>query len=62
MSFSRKIPIILKNNSNKYRSELNFLQKSQWAHMSISPRSEARRLERLPYLKYYSVLELKQAP
>ncbi len=32
---------------NKSCSELNFVQKSQWAHMSINPRSGARGLKRL---------------
>ncbi len=31
----------IKNGSNKSCSELNFLQKSQWAHMSISFRCGA---------------------
>ncbi len=34
-----KIILITKNTLNKSCSELNFLQKSWWAHMSISPRS-----------------------
>ncbi len=37
-----KLPIILKNCSNKSCWELNFIQKSQRAHMSISPRSGAK--------------------
>ncbi len=43
---------------NKSCPELNFLQKSQWAHMFNSPRTGARGLERSPCLKYYYVLEL----
>ncbi len=35
----QKVQIILKNTSNKNCSELNFLQKTQWTHISISPRS-----------------------
>ncbi len=53
-----KLPIITKTASNKSCSELNFLQKSQAVHMSVSPMSGARRLQRLPYFKYYNVLEL----
>ncbi len=37
--------------------ELNFIQKSQWAHMSISPKCGARELERLICIKYYIVLK-----
>ncbi len=37
-----KLPIISKNYSNESCWELNFVQKSQWAHMSIFPRSRAR--------------------
>ncbi len=46
-----KLPIISKNCSNK-SWKLNFVQKSQWAHMSISLRSGAMMLERLSSLKY----------
>ncbi len=35
--------------------ELNSLQKSHWAHMSIFPQSGARLPERLTRLKYYNV-------
>ncbi len=52
-----KLPIIPEICSNKSRWELNFVQKSQWAHMSISPKSGASWLERLPFLKYYNVLK-----
>ncbi len=37
-----KITIISKNCSNKSCSELNFVQKSQWAHMSPPPEVELR--------------------
>ncbi len=33
--------------------KFNFVQKTQWAHMSISPRSGARRLERCIKLGKY---------
>ncbi len=48
---------IKKHFKQKY-SELNFLQKTQWKHISISFRSRTRRLERLPVFKY-NVLEQK---
>ncbi len=38
----QKILIITKKDSNKNRSELNFLQKSQQTHISISFRSGVR--------------------
>ncbi len=41
--------------SSKSSLKLNSLQKSHWAHMSISLRSGARGLERLIRLKYYNV-------
>ncbi len=37
-----KLPLILKNASKKSCSTLNFVQKSQWAYMSLSPRRGAR--------------------
>ncbi len=37
--------------------KINPLGKSQWAPISIFPRSGARGLERLPSLKYYNVLK-----
>ncbi len=52
-----KIRITWKKASNKSCSELNFVQKSPWAHMSISHRSRAWELERLIWLKYYIVLK-----
>ncbi len=52
-----KIQIIRKNALNKICWKLNFLQKTQWAHMSISCRSKARGLLRLPCLKQYNVLK-----
>ncbi len=41
--------------SSKSCLELNFLQKSQWAHMFISHWSGVKELERLILLKYYNV-------
>ncbi len=41
-----KLLIILKNCSNKSIWALHFVQKSQWAHMSISPNSGGQRLQR----------------
>ncbi len=52
----QKVQIILKNTSNKDCSELNFLRKTQWIHISIFPRSWAEGLQWLPFLKYYNVL------
>ncbi len=49
--------IVSKNASNKNCLELNFLHKTQWNHMSLSSRSGARGLERLPWLKYYNVMK-----
>ncbi len=43
-----KILIISKNALNSNCSELKFLQKSQWAHMSISPLSGAREVISIP--------------
>ncbi len=37
----QKRPIILKNTSNKSCTELNFLQETQWTHISIYSRSGA---------------------
>ncbi len=54
-SMLSKIRIICKNDSNKSFWALKSIQKSQWAHMSISPRSGGRGLRRLPSLKYYNV-------
>ncbi len=55
----QKIPIIWKKASSKSCLALHFLQKSQWAHMSISqptppPQSGTRGLYRLIWLQYYS--------
>ncbi len=36
---------------------MNFLQKNQWAHMSISPGSGASGLQGLPCLKHFNVLQ-----
>ncbi len=43
----------------KIYSELNFVQKSPRAHMSIYPRSGARGLERLTWLKNFNVQKQK---
>ncbi len=51
----RKLPIISKNCSNKSCWELNFIQNSQWAHMSICPKSRTSGIERLVSLKYYKM-------
>ncbi len=51
-----KLPIILKNASNKSCYALNFVQKSQRTHMSICPRSGARGLRGLQSLKYYTAI------
>ncbi len=48
-----KLPIISENASNKSCWALNFIQKSQRMLMPISPRSEARGLDRLICFKYY---------
>ncbi len=48
-----------KNASNKSCSESNFVQKSPRAHMSISPTSGARGLQRSVCLKSYNVQEWK---
>ncbi len=51
----QKILIIWKKASSQSCLELNSPQKSEWAHMSTSPRSEASGLGRLIWLKYYFV-------
>ncbi len=51
----RKIPIIWKKALSKSCLELNSLQKSRGAHISISLQSGARGLLRLIGLKYYNV-------
>ncbi len=53
----QKLPILSKNASNKSCSQLNFLQISQWAHISITIKSGASGLQKLIGLKYYNVLE-----
>ncbi len=50
--------MLLKNDSNKSCSELNFLQKSQWSHMSVSPIVELG-TSKIAFLKYYSALKRK---
>ncbi len=52
-----KIVIIWKKAWSESCWEFNFLQKTQWAHVSISPKCGARGLERLLCLKYYNVLK-----
>ncbi len=49
----------IKNGSNKNCLELNFLQKTQYAHMSISPRRGDKGLQKLICLKYFNVLKWK---
>ncbi len=52
-----KILITSKKASNKSCLELNFIQKNQRAHISVSPQSGARGCEGLIQLKYYIVLK-----
>ncbi len=54
-SMLSKILFILKNALNKSCWELNFLEKIQRAHASISPRSGSGGLQRWKCLKYYNV-------
>ncbi len=56
MAKNPKIHIRSKNASSESCSALNFLQKSQWAHVSISSKGGAGRLQKLPLLKYFNVL------
>ncbi len=46
-----------KNTSNKSCRALNFVQKIQWVHVSIFPRSGAMEHERLIRFKYYIILK-----
>ncbi len=41
--------------SSKSYSELNFVQKSQWVHAFISPKSGDRGLQTLPCFEFYSL-------
>ncbi len=50
-----KIPIICKKVSNKSCWDFNFLQKTQWAHISTSVRCLATELKRLLCSKYYNI-------
>ncbi len=50
---------IEKKASNKSRLELNLIQRSPQSHVSIFHQSGARGLERLIWLKYYTVLKLQ---
>ncbi len=52
-----KLPIISKIASSKSCLELNFLQKSQRTHITIYLNSTARKLQRLSWFKYYTVLK-----
>ncbi len=52
-----KLRITSKKASNSCCLELNFVQKSQRVHMSISPQSGAKGLERLIWLKCFIVLK-----
>ncbi len=54
-----KIRIIWENASNKSCWALNFIQKSQWEHMSTFPMSRVREIKRCPSLKYYNVQKRK---
>ncbi len=47
-----KIRIISKNALSKSYSELNFVQKCQWAHLSTTSRSGPKGFQTLPRLKY----------
>ncbi len=49
-----KVPIVLTIASNKNCIKLNFLKKSQWAHVFISSRSGARRQQRLLNILLFS--------
>ncbi len=51
-----KITIIWKKAWSESCRKFNFLQKTQWEHMSVSPHSGARELQRLLRLKYYNVV------
>ncbi len=51
------LPIIWNNCLNKSCWGLNFIQKSQWMHKSISPKSGARGLESYVSNTYYIVLK-----
>ncbi len=51
----QKLPSISKNASNKSCWALNFIQKNQWTHMSISLWSGDRELQRQSCLTYYNV-------
>ncbi len=53
----QKIPKISKNASNGNCAELNFLQKTQWTHISISPRTGARASKDCHFLNIINVLE-----
>ncbi len=57
-----KIRITSKKASKKSCLELNFVQKSPQAHISIFPQSGARWLGRLMWLKYYIILKLQMWP
>ncbi len=52
-----QLPILLKNASNKSCWALNFVQKSKWVHMSISPKRGVKDLQRLISFKCYKVLK-----
>ncbi len=53
----QKTLIISKNASNKCCTELNLLQKTLWAHISIYPWNGARGLQKFQFLKYYNALK-----
>ncbi len=49
--YAAKISIITKNALNESCLELNFLQKSQWVHMYVSPKSGNKGLQRILFFK-----------
>ncbi len=54
LEWERRFPLgpnAAKNASNKNYSELNFIQKTQWTHISISTRSGPTDAKHLPFLK-----------
>ncbi len=57
-----KLRIITKIASNKTCPELNFLQKSQWVHMSTSPRSEPGGFVTITLYHNLSNMAIFQAP
>ncbi len=52
-----KINDCIKSGSNKSCFGINFLQKTQWTHISIFPRGGDGRLQRWKFFKYYNIIE-----